>query len=201
MDFASQIPVVALTSPALITIVVIVLLRRRLKTVRSRQQGILVVSDTSVITNLANINYLWVLQKIYGRVVVPPMVWREMRRFAPRNRGVWKVRRALWIRRARVQYSTNVEQLIQATGLHRGEAEAIILSEELHALLLIDEARGRTVANRRHVPTIGLLGVLLQAKHYGHIERVRPLMDRLINDSGFHISRALYVEVCRQAGE
>src|SRR5258708_31568874 len=53
--------------------------------------------------------------------------------------------------------------------LHRGEREAILLAEALHAdVLLIDEQVGRTIALSRNLPLSGTLGVL---------ERVLPLPD------------------------
>jgi len=45
--------------------------------------------------------------------------------------------------------------------LHRGEREAILLAEALHAdVLLIDEQIGRTIALSRNLPLSGTLGVL-----------------------------------------
>jgi predicted nucleic acid-binding protein len=58
-----------------------------------------------------------------------------------------------------------VEQLQNTAQLAPGESEAIALALEINAdLLLIDERRGRTEANRLGIRITGLLGVLVEAK-------------------------------------
>ena len=50
--------------------------------------------------------------------------------------------------------------------MDNGEAEAIALAIELKAdLLLLDERLGRKVASRFRLNYVGLLGVLIEAKH------------------------------------
>ncbi len=47
----------------------------------------------------------------------------------------------------------------------------------------------------------GVLGVLLIAKNRGLISRVQPIIDALILQANFRISRQLYEEVLRTANE
>lgn len=168
-----------------------------------RPQGGMIVSDTSVITNLANIGQLRLLRILYGRVVVPPRVWTEIRRITPRNRGIVAIRLAWWLHRATIWRPDLVDQLLATESrLDRGEAEAIILAEELQAgLILIDEAQGRRVARERGLIVRGLLGILLEAKQRRRIRAVRPMIDTLREIHGFRISDELYRSVLHQAGE
>lgn len=64
----------------------------------------------------------------------------------------------------------------------------------------MDERRGRHAAVRQGVPVFGVLGVLLQAKRIGEIERIAPaLMEMQTN--GYRVSRPLIDTVLKLAGE
>ena len=87
-------------------------------------------------------------------------------------------------------------------GLDIGESEAIALSIELSAdLLLVDERRGRAVAEARGIRTVGLVGSLVACKSKGIITAVRPLLDRLRSEAGFWMSDTLYRRVVAESGE
>ncbi len=68
-------------------------------------------------------------------------------------------------------------------------------------LLLIDERRGRAEAQRLGIRITGLLGVLLEGKKRGFVVAVKPLMDKLIENSTFWISRLLYDKILLLAQE
>src|SRR5258708_20557024 len=64
--------------------------------------------------------------------------------------------------------------------LHRGEREAILLAEALHAdVLLIDEQVGRTIALSRNLPLSGTLGVLERADRMGFVSDFQQVFQRL----------------------
>lgn len=159
-----------------------------------------VVSDTSPISGLYRIGHLHLLQLLYRELVIPNAVFEELLQLQAFGYDLKEILAADWIAVKSPLPSIQLEKLRQE--LDAGEAEAIALSEELHAdLLLIDEAKGRVFAKQTGVLVIGLLGVLIEAKTEGHIPMVQPLMDKLIREIKFRVSPALYKLVLEQAGE
>jgi predicted nucleic acid-binding protein len=157
---------------------------------------VIVISDTSAITNLAAIQYLQLLPQLYNQVTIPEAVYRELVEIDPPVPGTFEVQTAPWLEVRQVVSRTVVERLQVEVRLDPGESEAIALALELNAdLLLIDERRGRTEANRLGVRITGLLGILVEAKQKKLIAAVKPLMDALIATSDFRVSSALYNQI------
>jgi uncharacterized protein len=163
---------------------------------------VIVVSDTSVITNLAAIGHLQLLSQLYEEVTIPQRVYRELVDIDPPVPGTLEIQTASWVQVKQVINRQFVESLQAKVRLDPGESEAIALALELKAdLLLIDERRGRAEANRLGVRITGLLGILVEAKQKNLIDAVKPLMDALIATSEFRVSSALYDLILDMVGE
>ena len=159
----------------------------------------IVVSNTSPIMNLAAVDQLPLLRRLYAKVIIPQAVYEELV-VGGEQPGSAEVQTCEWIETRAVMDQTLVTAL--AGELDKGEAESIILAKELQAdRLLLDERRGREVASRFGLRFTGLLGVLIEAKHKGHLPAVKPVLDGLITKAGFWIRPRLYTRVLRAAGE
>ena len=160
----------------------------------------IVVSDTSPIVNLAAVGQLELLRQLYEKVVIPQAVYDEILSAGPGHPGVAEVATFDWIETKQVENRTVVASL--ELELDPGEAEAIALAIELRAeLLLLDERKGRTVASHLGLKFIGILGILIEAKHKALIPAVKPIVDDLIQKAGFWISQQLYDFILQTAGE
>jgi uncharacterized protein len=161
---------------------------------------VIVVSNTSPIMNLSVVGHLPVLERLYGKVLIPDAVSSELLAIASNTDGLSEFQSYLWIEKHNLRNRLLAESL--RLELDNGEAEAIALAVESGAgLLLIDERRGRNVAARFGLKYVGLLGILVEAKHRGIIHSLKPVVDNLISKAGFWIKDSLYLEVLRTAGE
>lgn len=153
----------------------------------------IVVSDTTAITNLISIEKAGLLRQLYGQVFIPDAVLAELR--------VKHLEIPDFIQNRSISDLARAEGFISNV-VDAGEAEAIVLAEELRAdYLLIDEIAGRALARSHGLRVTGLLGVLLRAKEHGLVSAIRPLLDDLQNTAGFWVSGELRDHVLREAGE
>lgn len=92
-----------------------------------------------------------------------------------------------------VQNRKSLQLLQAASGLDDGESEAIILADELKSdVLIMDERKGRKVAQKLGIKITGTVGVLLQAYSETMIssDEIKAYLDRLKN-SNIRLSESL----------
>jgi uncharacterized protein len=153
---------------------------------------VLIVSDTSAVTALLQIDQCDLLRILFDQVVLAPAVRSELLQFHASLPEFLEVRA--------IRDLAAVDDLTK--GLDRGEAESIVLAAECGAdLVLIDEKRGRAVAKSRGLNVIGLLAVLLIAKRAGQIASVAVVLDSLESRAGFFVSDAVKASILAEAGE
>lgn len=162
----------------------------------------IIMSDTSPLSNLAIVGCLSLLQQIYNKVIIPQGVAEELRNASDEKKLIAAVFSLDWIEVIPAKNVELISVLRNDHKLDRGEAEAIALALELNAdELLIDERLGRREATRLGLPITGVLGILLVAKRRGLISAVQPVMDALITQAGFRVSSQLYTAVLKAADE
>lgn len=160
----------------------------------------IVVSNTSPLVNLATVGQLDLLRQLYGKIIIPQAVYHEIVVVGAGQPGDIEIKTFDWIETQQANDRIVVTSL--ELELDRGEAEAIALATALKAdLLLLDERKGRVVASRLGLKFVGLLGILIEAKHKGLIVEVKPIMDSLITKAGFWMSQQLYEQVLQVVRE
>lgn len=151
-----------------------------------------VVSDTTAITTLLKAGEAHLLQRLFGRVLVPQAVWDELSEFHAALPAFIELRQA-----------TRPENRLPGTELlGRGEAEALLLARQLNGrLLLTDDRKARTAARRLQIACLGLVGMVVHAKRRGELSSVREMLLKLEKTGGLYLSDAVVAEALKWAGE
>ena len=146
-----------------------------------------IVNSTPLIV-LGNAGLLEILQKLYGRILVPEAVYQEV---TAKDDAAGKIllNGADWIQVEQVQNQSDAR--IFSSRLHAGEVEVMLLAREQKAdLLIIDDNAAKSTAKYLGMKVTGSLGVLLRAKQMGFLEDINDAMERIIRN-GFYVSEAL----------
>jgi len=129
-----------------------------------------VVADASPLIALAQVGHLPLLERLFGEIVAPPAVVREVGLPLP---GFISERKL----------SQPIPAAVLRASLGPGESEAISLALELGAdRVILDERAARRLAISLGLAIIGVLGILLVAKQKGLIPAVRPTLDALVTN-------------------
>lgn len=150
----------------------------------------IIVSDTSCIGYLIQTNLLNLLPIIYGEIIIPDAVNKEILQLKNKGHNLSEFKNADWIKIYRANNLSNVNEYKYI--LDEGELEAISLAIELKAdLLIIDEKLGRIVASNMGFDITGLVGILITAKNKNLIPSIKYALDKVIL-LGCRISEKLY---------
>ena len=143
----------------------------------------IVISDTTPIISLMKANRLDLLRKLYGKVLIPNAVYKELTENATFAKEAKIIKDIDYLTVVAVENEKSVSVLRNVTGLDAGESEALIMYDEQKAdLLLMDEHKGRSVAKQLNVRHIGTVGVLLLAYDKGMIQQddVKDCLDTML---------------------
>lgn len=128
----------------------------------------IVIADTTPLNYLVLIDQSNLLPRLYGRVLIPPAVYKELlAEGTPACVRDWAVHRPAWLE-VRPPF---LPLDIGHDPRDAGECEAIALALELRAdLLILDDRNARLEAARRNLVVIGTLRVLEDAAQLGMID-------------------------------
>jgi predicted nucleic acid-binding protein len=157
-----------------------------------------IVSDAGPIISAARAGKLELLRSVVENLMLPLAVYNEIVIKGAGKPGAQPEALAEWTTvKALAQPDQTVTLPVK---LGDGEREAILLAEELGAVLLMDDPDGRMEATSRGLEVVGTLGVLREAKVLGLIEEVKPVLDEY-RASGYRIKDSLYQRFLQTLGE
>lgn len=148
----------------------------------------IVISDTSTLILFQKIEQLNLLHKLYIELLTTPEIAQEYGDKLPD-----------WIKIESVGDKKYQEFL--ETQIDSGEASAIALAKEYEdVLLLLDDLKARKLAKKLNLKMTGSLGIIHKAKQEGLIEKVKPLIEKLLT-TNFRINENIIQEILRLNNE
>jgi predicted nucleic acid-binding protein len=156
-----------------------------------------IVTNSSPLIAFAILSQLDLLTLIFSEIYIPQAVFNEVSVWSkPYSRQL----KAFSKGRVRSTHNPIAVQLLRKD-VDLGEAEAIVVALENGIEdILIDDPKGRRIAQVNGLYPIGTVGVLLEAKRLDHISQVKPHLDKLIANR-IRIGKNLYRQALKLAGE
>jgi predicted nucleic acid-binding protein len=147
----------------------------------------IIISDASCLIALSNIGQLNILKDLFKEIIITEEVKDEFGDELP-----------FWIK-TQAAKDIGRKKDLEAI-LDKGEASSIALSLEIeNSLLIIDESKGRKIANSLNLQIIGTIGVLILANKKGLIKDLISVILKLVN-KGFRLSDSLVSKIIDQYG-
>lgn len=157
-----------------------------------------IICDTSPLQYLHQIGLLDVVHALVGRLTVPPAVVAELEEGHARGVDLPDLRDLDWVS-IRTPQSSMAVPLV--TDLGPGETQVLMLAlETAGAIVVLDDARARQLAEALGLRLTGTLGLLLDVKQAGLTPAVAPLLDHL-ETLRFHLAPHTKAAVLKLAGE
>ena len=152
-----------------------------------------IIFNSSPLINLAKTNSLYLIEELFGQVIIPSAVRTEVidqARDKDESSGIEKLIENNIIVTKEVENQTVVKTL--RSHLDFGESEVIALALEINAdLVVIDEMEARETADNLDINKTGFLGIIIKAHNKDIIDSGIDLIDSAI-EQGFYISNSLY---------
>lgn len=147
-----------------------------------------IILDTSCLILLSKINELGLIRLPGRTIYTTPQIVKEFRKSLPH-----------WIEIAEPA-EKKVQRIIRMN-LDLGESSAIALTMDIHkSILIIDDLKGRKIADKLDIRYSGTLGLILRAKQEGVLPAIKPIIKK-IEKTNFRIDKNLLLNVLDEAGE
>lgn len=166
-----------------------------------------VITDSTPLIWLSKIGKISLLKKIYKQIIIPLEVYNEVVTIGLQQgySDAIVVKDSIekgWIK---VQTLNNTQakrsQIIleHAEELHHGEVQAIILAQDYHALLLMDESSGRAFAETWGLKVHGTIYVILQGLRKSIQTKEETMTDIYsLVEKGFRVEPSIILQVLKE---
>ena len=160
-----------------------------------------IISNATPLIYLAKADKLYLLQTTINQVFIPNAVFQEVVEEGKRlgEKDAYRVEKAISQGWLVVQAVKNI--FSHQVALHPGEIEVISLAKETGIkTVLMDDAKGRSVAELAGLKPVGTLWIILQAvkNHMIDFNEFLSTLEDIIH-SGFYLKDEVYIKIIRTA--
>ncbi len=150
----------------------------------------IIISDTGPLIAFAKTEQLFILEELFEQVIIPKSVYNELR-LDDNYKESNALNQAITNKWLKVVTPHKKPSKLLLNILDLGESEAITIAKEMKVPLLIDEQKGRKVAQKENLEIIGSIGILLIAKRKGILRNIKNSIKEMQN-TGYRFSKNLY---------
>jgi len=158
-----------------------------------------IVSNTTPLSNLLQLDLLDLPRKLFGTVVIPEGVAGELDDGFDFF-GNWREKCLDFIQIVQAKPDLLIQQF--SVSLHQGESEALAFAIRHSAtVFLCDDFDARQFAYLHGLNVTGTLGILVKAKTLGLIDELTTYLDQLRKEIHFWFTDELYQQIQALANE
>ena len=156
-----------------------------------------VISNNSPLVALWSLDLLSLLRDLYTEIWIPQEVEKEFLGIEKESRQE-ALNNAPWIK---VVDLTNQESISVYDRLDSGEAAVFALADNYNPrFIIVDEKKARQEASKIGLSYKGTVGILLEGKKKGLIDKIKPLLMTL-KQNGMHLDASIINKALQQTGE
>jgi len=157
----------------------------------------IIVSNSGPLIALSKLNLLFILQDLFGEIVIPAEVWKEVVERGKGKAGSEAIEKAKWIKVQDVGDDLSVEVLCR--NIDRGEAEAIILAKRINAdILILDEKIAREIAMAVGLKVVGSLALIYEGIKRGIVDQTLAEIIKKMRERNIWISDEVIEEITKR---
>ena len=159
-----------------------------------------VICNSTPLIALSSIHKLHLLHDLFGEIIIPEKVYREVVIAGSGKYGSVDVKACPWIRIVRTSSYALKNILMQALDEGRDGSNSSRGISKRPPLVIIDERLARKCASDAGFNLIGTLGIIAKSKVQGYIPEARGLIVTLL-EKGIWFNKALVSRILLELGE
>ncbi|MBD2533327.1 DUF3368 domain-containing protein [Nostoc flagelliforme FACHB-838] len=163
------------------------------------ETNIIVINTVPLISIIAAIGDLRILQSLYAQVLVPFEVCQEILAGGASGFAVNEFEDADWLQKSQAPLNNISPFLLNSLDLGEASVIQLALNENIQTVC-IDESAGRRVARLSGLSVTGTIGILLRAHREGYPINIKQAIDRMIA-RGIRLSETIINFALQQTGE